>query len=258
LLQRKDAGAAPRYASGMDITAHTHVADIATTEPATIKVFQRYNLDFCCGGKLPLADVCAQHGIDQAAILNDLRSAVTAPGDPEDWQQASLTSLIAHIQTRYHKPLREELERLSQMLVKVVSRHGDRLPDVLLPLQQTFELMRRELLDHIVTEDAVLFPAIVAIEQGRDVAGLWIGRPIKIMESEHEAAGAALARMRDLTRGYAPPEGACPTFRGLYYGLSEFEREMHVHVHLENNILFPRAARLALHRHSTSLTPERT
>ena len=234
----------------MEITRHSTVAEVATTAPATVRIFQQHSIDYCCGGQRPIADACAARGLDVETILGELRDATVSEAPEPDWTTATLSDLMRHIQQRFHEPHRQELQRLGQMLVKVVSRHGERLPDVLLPLQATFETMKKELLDHMVKEDAVLFPAIVAIEQGRDVAGLWIGRPIKIMESEHEAAGAALARMRDLTRGYAPPEGACPTFRGLYYGLSEFEREMHVHVHLENNILFPRAARLALQRHS--------
>ena len=137
------------------------------------------------------------------------------------------------------------------MLAKVVQRHGDRLPETLLPLQSTFERLQNELLSHMTKEDVVLFPAIVAAEaaltqgyKGAERWG-WLEQPIGVMEAEHESACADLATMRDLTKGYAPPEDACPTFRGLYYGLAELERDMHVHVHLENNVLFPRAADLA-------------
>ena len=161
-----------------------------------------------------------------------------------------LKDLVAHIQARYHVPLRDELPRLGAMLDKVVQRHGHRLPETLLPLQATFESLRRELLEHMAKEDAVLFPSVLALEahaaaKGTSTGWSWIEQPIEVMEAEHEAAGAALATMRALTDGYAPPEDACPTFRGLYYGLSELERDMHLHVHLENQILFPRAARLA-------------
>ncbi len=234
----------------MQITARTTVADIAAAEPSTIKLFQRHKIDFCCGGKIPLAEACARHGLDTDALLAELRAARAAADDPADWGRAPLKDLIAHIQTRYHVPLREDLPRLSAMLDKVVRRHGDRLPEALLPLQATFESLRRELVEHMAKEDAVLFPAVLALEANAAAEGTfkdwtWIEQPIDVMEAEHEAAGAALARMRALTDGYAPPEDACPTFRGLYYGLSELERDMHLHVHLENHILFPRAARLA-------------
>ena len=134
------------------------------------------------------------------------------------------------------------------MVDKVVSRHGARLPR-LAQLQETFAVLQHELLDHMKKEDVVLFPAIVALEAGaapgRSSGWTWIDQPIGAMEAEHASAGAALERIAELTDGHVPPEDACPTFRGLYHGLSELERDMHVHVHLENHILFPRAAALA-------------
>jgi len=234
----------------MEITTSTTVAAIAAAEPATIKVFQRHHIDFCCGGRIPLFEACADHDLDTDMLLAELRAVRAAADDPADWRRAPLKDLVAHIQTRYHVPLRAELPRLSAMMEKVVSRHGQRLPETLLPLQATFESLQRELLEHMAKEDAVLFPAVLALEAtgAADVAATnwaWIQQPIEVMEAEHEAAGAALATMRTLTHGYAPPEEACPTFRGLYYGLSELERDMHTHVHLENHVLFPRASRLA-------------
>ena len=233
----------------MTLTPDLTVAEIASTTPATIPVFQHHHIDFCCGGKEPLARVCEARGLDVEAVLTELRAAVAPAAEPVNWTEASLTALITHIQTRYHEPLRAELPRLGAMLAKVVSRHGAHLPGTLLPLQQTFETLRDELLDHMAKEDRVLCPAIVAIEEGnplpvRNVA-TWIAQPIEVMEAEHAAAGAALVRIRDLTNGFAPPEWACPTFRGLYYGLAQLETDMHVHVFLENHSLFPRAAQLA-------------
>ena len=234
----------------MQFTASTTVAEVAAAEPATIKVFQRLHIDFCCGGKIPLREACAAHDLDTDALLAELRAVRAATEDPADWRRLPLKDLVAHIQARYHGPLRDELPRLGAMLDKVVQRHGRRLPETLLPLQVTFESLRRELLEHMAKEDAVFFPSVLALETqttagGASTAWRWIGQPIEGLEAEHEAAGAALARMRALTGGYAPPDDACPTFRGLYYGLSELERDMHLHVHLENHILFPRAARLA-------------
>jgi regulator of cell morphogenesis and NO signaling len=231
----------------MQIRPDTLVAEIATAAPATIKVFQRHHIDFCCGGKIPLAEACAGHALDTDAVLGELRAVQATAEDGIDWRQRPLAELVAHIQARYHEPLREELPRLAAMMDKVVTRHGHRLPETLLPLQATFDALRRELLDHMAKEDAVLFPALQALESdGTSAEGWnWIAHPIDIMEAEHESAGAALARMRAITSGYAPPDDACPTFRGLYYGLSELERDMHQHVHLENHVLFPRAAQLA-------------
>jgi regulator of cell morphogenesis and NO signaling len=233
----------------MVITPDTTVADIATAFPATIRVFQQHEIDFCCGGRTPLAKVCADRGVDADALVRELvQSSIPSETGPT-WADATLRALIAHIQRRYHDHLREELPRLDAMLAKVVDRHGDHLPGVLLPLQRTYRALQRELLAHMEKEDVVLFPFIEALELGRplshsDPAG-WLASPVAAMEAEHEHAGSALATMRALTDGYAPPDWACPTFRGLYFGLAQLEADMHLHVHLENNILFPRAAELA-------------
>jgi len=232
----------------MTITTSTLVADIATASPATIKVFQRHRIDFCCGGRVPLGEVCEAHQIAPPLLIDELERALHSTEKEIDWTTASLTSLVAHIQARFHRPLEEEIPRLRAMVDKVVSRHGARLPRLVL-LQATFAGLQDELLDHMKKEDVLLFPAIVALEAGaapgRSAGWTWIDQPILVMEAEHAAAGAALERIAELTDGHTPPADACPTFRGLYHGLSELERDMHVHVHLENHILFPRAAALA-------------
>ncbi len=232
----------------MTITTSTLVADIATSSPATIRVFQRHRIDFCCGGRVPLGEACAAHAIAAPMLIDELEAALDSPESTVDWTQAPLASLVAHIQARYHRPLDAEIPRLRAMVDKVVSRHGERLPKLAL-LQATFAGLQDELLAHMQKEDAVLFPAILALEAGappdRGAGWTWIDQPIVAMEAEHASAGAALARIAELTDGFVPPEDACPTFRGLYHGLAEFDRDMHVHVHLENHILFPRAAALA-------------
>lgn len=233
----------------MTITPDTRISDIAVADPGTIRVFQQHHIDFCCGGKIPLAEACALHGIDPAALVAELNAVGRPVEDSAGWP--TLASLIAHIQQRYHQPLRAELPRLSSMMAKVVQRHGDRLPDTLLPLQQAFDSLVDELIPHMAKEDMVLFPAFVAAEaaapetDGDAEVWRWLDQPIAAMAAEHDSAGTLLKTMRELTNDYTPPADACPTFRGLYHGLAELERDMHLHVHLENNILFPRAARLA-------------
>ncbi|MPZ21874.1 MAG: hypothetical protein GEV06_28975, partial [Luteitalea sp.] len=193
---------AARKGVTMNITPDTIVAEVATTEPATIRVFQQHHIDFCCGGQISLADACARHGINANTFVADLHAATVTAGETSDWNDTTLTDLIAHIQHRYHVPLRTELPRLSAMLTKVVNRHGARLPDTLLPLQATFERFQHDLIDHMRKEDRVLFPAVMALEATRDAhtGGLerstWIDQPIHVMEAEHEAAGAALATLR--------------------------------------------------------------
>lgn len=227
----------------MRITLDTHVSDVASSLPSTIKVFQQYGIDFCCGGRLPLSEACDEHHVDASRLLADLQASVAGLPDTRDWRQEPLTDLITYIQTRYHEPLREELPRLEAMLDKVISRHGDRYGDMLLPLRGEFDALSDELLSHMTKEDRMLFPAIAAVEQGTADAATkaWLSGPVAVMEREHESAGAALRAMRDITGGYTPPAGACPTFQGLFFGLHQLELDMHVHIHLENNILFPGA-----------------
>jgi len=229
----------------MQINADSKVADIAVDNPATIRVFQRYGIDFCCGGKVPLAEACEKQGVDADALLRDLRSTQSAGEDSTDWPGGSLAQLTAYIQNRYHEPLRRELPRLAAMFAKVVDRHGARLPDTLLPLRTTYDALHRDLMDHMAREDAVLFPLIIELEARESdpevESSAWLPQIVSRMAAEHDVAGTTLRVMRELSGNYVPPEWACPTFVGLYHGLAELERDMHLHVHLENAILFPRA-----------------
>ncbi len=226
----------------MEFTKDMHVSEAASSAPATIKVFQQHGIDFCCGGHRPISEACAEHGLDVDRVMAELAQSATSTTDERNWQQASMADLVAHIQARFHQPLREELPRLSAMVDRVVERHGEHYPDMLLPLQREFRSLMTELLDHMAKEDQVLFPAIVAIDRGQALGGgSWIAGPVEVMEHEHVQADAALAAMRQVTGDYQLPPDACPTFQGLFYGLEQLERDMHVHIHLENNILFPRA-----------------
>jgi regulator of cell morphogenesis and NO signaling len=237
----------------MQITGDSKVAEIAVGNPATIKVFQRHGIDFCCGGQVPLAEACKHRGIDANEVLADLRSIQPSDEDRTDWRRRTLAELTAYIQERYHKPLSFELSRLAAMLDRVVDRHGNRMPD-LLSLRRVFDEFRRELMDHMAREDAILFPLIVELEakepEIQRESTAWIRQIVARMTADHDAAGAALLAMRQMTGGYEAPSWACPTFLGLYHGLADLERDMQVHVHLENAILFPRAA-----EHSVSPMP---
>jgi regulator of cell morphogenesis and NO signaling len=167
-----------------------------------------------------------------------------------EWSRAPLPELIRHIQARFHAPLREELTRLTAMMADVVERHGERLPHILPPLQWTFDVVRGELLKHLHQEDDVLFPAVTRLAADVDsgvssvVDWCWLVQLIDIIEADHDAAIDGFAEMRQLTRDYTPPAAACPTLCGVYQGLAELEHTLHVHAHLENGILFPRAIRL--------------
>ena len=235
----------------MNITPDTRVADLAAENPATLRVFERFGIDFCCGGKRPLAQVCAEKQV----TFGELRTALEAAGEPAGTEMpkadAELTEIIRFVVVKYHADLRSELPRLSAMVAKVLAAHGTRFPEVLPELAEVFQGLREELELHMAKEERVLFPYVERLEDvsraGRTAPAPPFGSiaaPISMMEHEHESAGRALARLRELTAGYTLPEGACNTFRGLYHGLAELEKALHEHIHLENNVLFPRAARL--------------
>lgn len=231
----------------MTISPSAHVSDIVTAAPATIAVFQRHELEFCCGGHVPLEVVCAHEGLNVQAFIAELTMAMEPFVEAEDWAQAPLADIVQHIQSTYHGPLYRELPRLGAMLAKVVQRHGDRLSDTLLPLQATFDELERDLTCHMNKEDAILFPAIVRFESQPEleVTGPHpLAGPVAVMEQDHDRAGTALTAIRTITGGYEPPEDACPTFRGLYWGLGDLEHRMALHVRLEHDILFPRALQL--------------
>jgi regulator of cell morphogenesis and NO signaling len=230
----------------MQITRTTPVAAVASGQPGTIKVFERHGIDFCCGGQRPLGEACAEKGLAFEGLAGELEAAMAAPGAERSWQDAPLVELIAWIESRFHARLREDMPGLSRMAEKVAAVHGERHPEVR-EIASVYAALRAELEAHLVKEEQVLFPFVGLLAEGRAAGHPLLGMirgPIGAMEAEHESAGAALTRLRELSRGYAPPEDACNTFRGLYHGLAELERELHEHIHLENNVLHPRARAL--------------
>lgn len=229
----------------MTITEQTTVAEIASALPTSIRVFERHGIDFCCGGKRALGAVCRERGVrfeDVAAAIE--ASAAASSTDQRDWTGAALHTLIDHIVTTYHDTLREELPRLESMAVKVVGVHGAKAPQ-LSRIESIVHELSSDLLAHMHKEERVLFPAIRAIENGDEGLPIPLSAPIAVMEHEHDQAGALLFELRTITDDFRAPLWACATLRGLYSGLAELESAMHVHVHLENNVLFPRALDLA-------------
>ena len=230
------------------------VGEIAARMPASVRVLEQLGIDFCCGGQAPFSEACQARSLDPAAVLEQIeRSAAGATAAAPDWQSAPLASLIDHILNTHHAYLKSELPRLEAMLEKILAKHSERHGDVLSALADTFRPMHEELDGHMMKEEHILFPLIRSLESapGRDVRFSHCGsvqNPIRVMVMEHDSAGEALARMRDITSGYTPPEDACNTFRAFYYELAELERDLHQHIHLENNILFPRAIELEASR----------
>ncbi len=220
----------------MTLQSDTPVGQLATEFPLATRVFHRHGIDYCCGGGQPLHEACAKRGVNTETVLAEIRAVLDVPAAPAHrWDEAPLQDLIDHILVTYHQPLKEELPRLIQMSDKVLKVHGDKDPETLSELNSVVLALKNELEQHMQKEEQILFPMI------RQGEGAMSGGPISVMEQEHASAGAALERLNELTNGYEVPEHACTTWRALWHGLAALEESLHQHIHLENNILFPRA-----------------
>jgi len=220
----------------MNIGPDSKVGQIAAEHPLATRVFARHGIDFCCGGGRPLTEACARRGVDATAVVKEIVAELAAPDASEvRWDQAPLGDLIDHILATYHVPLSEELPRLEQMARKVTEVHGDKQPATFKELLPVYLGLKAELEQHMMKEEHVLFPMI------KNGQGSMAGAPISVMQHEHDSAGAALKRLRELTHDYEVPEEACNTWRALWHGLAALEESLHQHIHLENNILFPRS-----------------
>jgi regulator of cell morphogenesis and NO signaling len=233
----------------MTATTQT-VRDIATENPATVRVFEKYGIEYCCGGKVPLADACAAKGLNVDEVIATLEATAPLAADERDWARESLASLAAHIVATHHAYVSHEVPRLNELAGKVVSRHGDTREE-LPAIQSKLAELGEELIAHQGKEEVVLFPYISKLERFAAGNGTMprncfgsITHPIEMMTRDHDFAGNLMAEIRTLSQDYTPPDGACPTFRGFYEGLREFEQDLHQHIHLENNNLFPRAVEL--------------
>ena len=224
------------------------VREIALEQPHSIRVFERFGIDYCCGGRKPLADACIEKQIAVDDVVAALEAAEKSAAPlPVDWSKATLAALIDHIVATHHVYVKTELPRLAVLAQKVVNRHGD--TQAHLPaMQSLLVLLDDELIHHLGKEEHVLFPYVAKLEGALVSGGAHpeacfgtIESPIAMMTSEHEAAGAMIAELRRLSDNFTPPVGACPTYNAYYAGLKEFEQDLHQHIHLENNVLFPRA-----------------
>lgn len=232
--------------------AEQTVGDIAIGNPSTIRVFENLGIDYCCGGKRTLSEACTRANVALESAIHLLDQAVQphAANGAQLWNGARLSVLMNYIVDAHHGYVRRESPRISGLLAKVIGRHGYAHPEVG-QIAQQFTALNQELSTHMMKEEIVLFPYVTKLEAHQVDGGPLpsacfdsVSHPIANMLADHDDAGAVLARMRELSDGYTPPEDACPTFRGLYQALVEFERDLHQHVHLENNILFPRAVAL--------------
>ena len=237
----------------MGVTMEKTVRELALEKTGAARVFERLGIDYCCGGKQTLEQACRAAGVPVGEVVNALEVAqytgpTTAQGS--DWQTGSLANLISHIKNTHHKYTREEIARLGPLFEKVCSVHGNNHPE-LLQLRETFQGLSQELTTHLMKEEMVLFPYIERMEesviQKEPILPAPFGtvqNPVAMMEHEHDSAGGALRTLRASSNGYTAPPDACVSYQTLYKTLAEFEADVHQHIHLENNILFPRAIAL--------------
>jgi regulator of cell morphogenesis and NO signaling len=223
------------------------VGSCVAQHPQTSRVFEALKIDYCCGGGKSLEQACGDRKLDPQLVLQQLEQVISrGEQSAEDWLHASLADLCDNVEQTHHAYLKRELPRLTQMIAKVVNAHGASHPE-LFQLPPLFAALRNEMEPHMFKEEHVLFPAIRLLESSADAPAFPFGtiaNPIRMMESEHDTAGDALAQIRKLTNDFAVPAGACNTYRATLAGLQELEADLHLHVHKENNILFPRAIEL--------------
>jgi len=224
--------------------------ELAAENPATTRVFEKLGIDYCCRGNSTLEEACRAAGLPVETVQDELETAAEAARAqvPErNWAAEPLPDLIAHIQGTHHKYTRAELARLAPLFDKVTAVHGKNHPE-LARMLDTFNGLAQELTSHLFKEEMILFPYIVRLEEAfiekEPVVPPPFGtvrNPVAMMVHEHDGAGQALAEMRGASGGYTAPPDACASFRTLYQALAELEQDLHQHIHLENNILFPRA-----------------
>lgn len=237
----------------MAINAMNTVRELAVTVPGATRVFEKMGIDYCCGGGRTLADACQTFHVSYDEVIRSLEEVehnIQAGDKIIDWQSESLTSLSAYIIDTHHVFTKQELVRLEKLLDKVCSRHGENHRE-LGRLQELFVMLKNDLIPHMLKEEQVLFPYVARMEEaaalGAAVPPPFFGtvqNPVRMMMTEHDTAGDLLREMRSVTGNYQTPADACISFQTLYQALAGFEADLHQHIHLENNILFPRAVEM--------------
>jgi len=233
----------------MMINTTKTVRELAVEVAGATRVFEKLGIDYCCGGGKALEEACAVAGVSAEDVARSLEEIARAKegGELKDWNAESLTQLISHIINKHHVFTREELDRLDPLLAKVCKVYADKHPE--LPrIQALFQELKRELTAHMMKEEQVLFPYVAELEEASNDESAkplaffgTVQNPIRMMMTEHDAAGEILRSIRKLSADFAAPADACVSYQTLYQSLEELEQDLHQHIHLENNILFPRA-----------------
>ena len=224
------------------------VRDVANELPQSTRLFEKLKIDYCCGGNQTLAEGCTSAGVDVYAVIQMLAEATQQKSeDVVDFTSASLPQLITHIVDTHHVFTKSEMDRLQLLADKVLAAHGGNHPE-LVHLDELLTRLCADLKPHMFKEEHVLFPYIFALAKAADQQGAvpfapfgTVNNPIRMMMREHDTAGEILRELRKLTFDYKVPADACISYQTLYQALENFEKDLHQHIHLENNILFPKA-----------------
>ncbi len=235
----------------MTITRETKLKDVVLNHPAAAPVLEKAGLDYCCGGKQTVGEACLHAGMPAEELLARLREAAKdAAPETQTWTSAPLADVTRHILEKHHAYVRAALPRIEQLLGKVAEKHGERHPE-LAKIRESFHQLGRELTQHMQKEEFILFPYLeilsAASEAGEQPEAPFFGtvqNPVAAMLKEHDSAGEFINEISRLSAGYTAPAEACTTYELLYRELAEFDHDLRQHVHLENNVLFPRAVEM--------------
>jgi regulator of cell morphogenesis and NO signaling len=235
----------------MTFSDRTKVKEIALSNPGARRILENAGVDYCCGGGKSLQDACLHADVSSEEILDRLRrNSEQVNPDEANWISASLCELTRHIREKHHRYVRESISRISTLLQKVSAKHGENHLEIAV-IEDLFLQVGQEMIMHMQKEEQILFPYIDALDRSVNGNGTLeppffqtVRNPIHAMMKEHDAAGDLVKQIRKASSGYAPPADACTSYRALYQELGQFEADLHQHVHLENNILFPRAVEM--------------
>ena len=223
----------------LEFTIDQTLAEIASVVAASARVLESFDLDYCCGGHRPLGDACSGAGVDPVTVLDALSNV--APQPAPEWVSMDLTELVDHLEATHHAYLHTELERLDALAEKVVGVHARNHAE-LIEIRAVYASLLAEFEPHLVKEERVLFPMIRELAASSVAPSFHCGsvwNPISVMMREHDRAGALLATLHRATNAYQTPADGCASYRAFYDGLAELETDTHLHVHKENNLLFP-------------------
>lgn len=219
------------------------VKDIVNELPKTSDVFKRYRIDFCCGGNIPLIQAASEQSVNVEQLMDELKEVYMKEENQKDnmevWTDSASTEIIEHIQSRYHRPLLEELAQLSPYVTKVAKVHGGSHPE-LIKVYELFYEFKKEMIEHTAKEDETVFPMLLKLDNPNVENREDMIKYITELEKEHDHAGELLRQLRETTSDYELPLDACGTYNLVYKRLEKLEADTFMHVHLENNILFPR------------------